>query len=219
VDGTLAPIVPTPEQAEVPGDTKDELERLCGRYLLVGCLSGRPGDEAAAIVGVEGIRYVGNHGLELDPRSAELAGLIARFRDDVAGVWPIEDKGLSLSFHYRLADDQAAAEAVLQGVATRALEAGLEPRWGRKVLEVRPRGAADKGVAVKALLSSCGAELGLYAGDDTTDLDAFRGLVDAGLEHAVRIAVASAEVSQALLEEADLVVGGPPDLFLVLQAL
>jgi trehalose 6-phosphate phosphatase len=211
--------VPIPEQAIVPEETKGELSRLSGRYLLVGCLSGRPGSEAAALVGVDGVSYVGNHGLELDPRRAELAASIERFRDDVAGAWPIEDKGLSLSFHYRLAEDEAAAEAVLQGVATRALEAGLEPRWGRKVLEVRPRAAADKGVAVSALLSSCGAALGLYAGDDTTDLDAFRGLVDAGLEHAVRVAVASAEVPPGLLADADLVVEGPQELLPLLRAL
>jgi trehalose 6-phosphate phosphatase len=211
--------VPIPEQATVPEETKGELARLSGRYLLVGCLSGRPGSEAAALVGVDGVSYVGNHGLELDPRRAELAASIERFRDDVAGAWPIEDKGLSLSFHYRLAEDEAAAEAVLQGVATRALEAGLEPRWGRKVLEVRPRAAADKGVAVRALLSSCGAALGLYAGDDTTDLDAFRGLVDAGLEHAVRVAIASAEVPPGLLADADLVVEGPQELLPLLRAL
>ena len=57
VDGTLAPIAPRPELARVPEKTRDEVRRLAGRYLLVACLSGRPGAEAAALVGVEGLRY------------------------------------------------------------------------------------------------------------------------------------------------------------------
>src|SRR5262245_21136892 len=72
VDGTLAPIAPTPELAFVPDEVKDELRRLVGRYLLVACVSGRAGSDAARLVGVEGIRYIGNHGLELDPRANEL---------------------------------------------------------------------------------------------------------------------------------------------------
>jgi trehalose 6-phosphate phosphatase len=219
VDGTLAPIVPTPDQAAVPEETKAELARLAGRYLLVACLSGRPGAETAKLVGVEGVTYVGNHGLELDPRRGELAAAIARFRAAVDGVWPVEDKVLSLSFHYRLADDEPAAVAALEALAERALASGLEPRWGRKVLEVRPRGAADKAVAVGRLISSCGAALGLYAGDDATDVDAFRGLAEAGLEHAVRIAVASPEAPAALLASADLVVEGPGALLPLLRLL
>jgi trehalose 6-phosphate phosphatase len=203
----------------VPAGTRAELSRLAGRYLLVACVSGRPSAEAAELVGVEGISYVGNHGLELDPRRDDLVALVARFRDDVADEWPLEDKVLSLSFHYRLAEDEEAAMAVLQRVADRAEAAGLEPRWGRKVLEVRPREAADKAVAVRTLLTSCDATRGLYAGDDATDVDAFRGLLEAGLEHAVRVAVSSPEAPAALIDAADLVVDGPASLLPVVRLL
>ena len=146
VDGTLAPIAPLPELARVPPETRAELARLARSYLLVACISGRTGKEAEALVGVEGIRYVGNHGLELDDRAAALAGLIAAFRDSVA--LPVEDKGLSLSYHYRGAEDEQAARAELEEVAERARAEGLDPRWGRKVLEIRPPIEADKGTAV-----------------------------------------------------------------------
>ena len=162
VDGTLAPIAPLPELARVPPETRAELARLARSYLLVACISGRAGDEAEALVGVEGIRYVGNHGLELDERAAALAGLIAAFRDSVA--LPVEDKGLSLSYHYRGAEDEQAARAELEEVAERARAEGLDPRWGRKVLEIRPPVEADKGTAVQALLASVPARCGLYAG-------------------------------------------------------
>jgi trehalose 6-phosphate phosphatase len=217
VDGTLAPIAPRPELARVPVETRVELERLAGSYLLVACISGRAGAEAARLVGVDGIRYVGNHGLELDERAAELTAQIAAFRDSVA--LPVEDKGFSLSYHYRGAEDEEAARAGLEEIAERARARGLDPRWGRKVLEIRPAVGADKGTAVRALLASVPARLGLYAGDDTTDLDAFQGLADAGLDHAVRIAVESDEGPAALSAAADVIVAGPEELGRLLRTL
>jgi trehalose-phosphatase len=210
VDGALAPIAPRPELAVVPEETRAELRRLAGRYLLVACVSGRAGDDARRLVGVDGIEVVGNHGLELDPRAHELAGEIARFREAVA--LPVEDKGLSLTYHYREAEDDDAARAQLEEVAARARSQGLDARWGRKVLEIRPPVDADKGTAVRALLERSGARLGLYAGDDTTDLDGFAGLRAAGLERAVCVAVASDEGPPTLREAADLVVAGPAEL-------
>jgi trehalose 6-phosphate phosphatase len=217
VDGTLAPIVARPELAEVPAETKAELARLAGRYRLVACVSGRAGDDAARLVGVERVEYVGNHGLELDPRAHRLADEIARFREAVA--LPVEDKGLSLTYHYREAADEEAARAALEDVAARAQAAGLVARWGRKVLEIRPPLEADKGTAVRELLARSQARLGLYAGDDTTDLDAFAGLASAGLEHAVRVAVASDEGPGELLEAADLVVESPAAMAALLRLL
>ena len=210
VDGTLAPIAPRPELATVPDATREELRRLTKRYLLVACVSGRSGEDAGRLVGVDGIEVVGNHGLELDPRAGEFAARIARFREEVR--LPVEDKRLSLTYHYRDAEDEAAARAQLEEVAARARAAGLDPRWGRKVLEVRPPVEAHKGTAVRALLERSGAGLGLYAGDDATDLDAFEGLAAAGLEHAVRVAVASDEGPEELRAAADLVVESPGEL-------
>jgi trehalose 6-phosphate phosphatase len=102
-------------------------------------------------------------------------------------------------------------------VADRAREEGLVPRFGRKVLELRPPVAADKGTAVRRLLSERGLSRALYAGDDTTDLDAFRAL--AGLELAVRVAVSSDEAPRELVREADVVVGSPDALLELLRRL
>jgi trehalose 6-phosphate phosphatase len=219
LDGTLAPIVARPELAVVPPTTRAELARLVQTYLLVGCLSGRRGDEAASLLDVQGVRCIGNHGLELAPDAAELADRVGQFRVTVAGRWPVEDKRLSLSFHFREADDEQLALAVLAEIAHEAEARGLTPRWGRKVLEIRPASTIDKGTAVTALLGECGASRGLYAGDDSTDLDAFRGLGDAGLEHAVRIAVTSPEAPPALAASADLVVESPGELAVLLRRL
>ena len=217
VDGTLAPIVARPELASVPEATKAELRRLAARYLLVACISGRAGADARRLVNVDGVVYVGNHGLELDPGAASLAERISVFRQAVAR--PVEDKKLSLSYHYREAADPEAARAELERVAERARAEGLDARWGRKVLEIRPRVEAHKGTAVRTLLERSGARRALYAGDDATDLDAFAGLSEAGLEHAVRIAVTSDEGPAELAQKADLVVSGPEELAALVKLL
>ncbi len=217
VDGVLAPIVSRPELAVVPDPVKGDLRRLAGCYRLVACLSGRAGDDARRLVGIGSVRVVGNHGLELDPRARELAGAIAAFRDEIG--LPVEDKELSLAYHYREAGDDQPAEADLERVAQRARSAGLVPRWGRKVLEIRPPIDADKGTAVRALLAESEVSMALYAGDDTTDLDAFAGLHAAGLDHAVAIAVASLEQPTGLADAADLVVDGPGEVAQILREL
>jgi trehalose 6-phosphate phosphatase len=215
VDGTLAPIVARPELAEVPEETREELRRLVERYAVVACVSGRSGEEARRLVGVEGVVYVGVHGLELAPEADRWRETLRRFAQL---DWPwLEDKGLTVALHWREAADEQAARVELDRVAERAEEAGLEVRWGRKVLELRPPVEADKGTAVRTLLEERGLRRALYAGDDTTDLDAFRGLD--GLEVAVRIAVVSAEAPPGLREAADLVVASPPELLELLRRL
>jgi trehalose 6-phosphate phosphatase len=215
VDGTLAPIVARPELAVVPEETRGEIRRLAERYALVACVSGRSGAQAARLVGVDGVVYVGVHGLELAPEAERWRETLRPF---AAEQWPwLEDKGLTVAFHWREAEDEAEAVRELKDVAGRAEALGLEARWGRKVLELRPPVAADKGTAVRALLAERGLQRALYAGDDTTDLDAFRGLD--GLEVAIRVAVASPEAPSGLAEAADLVVGSPAELLDILRSL
>jgi trehalose 6-phosphate phosphatase len=216
IDGTLAPIAPAPELAAVPKETRNELRRLVGSYGLVACVSGRPADDATRLVGVDGVRYVGEHGLELDPSAAEWTDHLHVFAASVA--WPSEPgKQLSVAFHYRDADDERAALAELRDVSERALREGLRPRWGRKVLEIRPPLDTDKGTAVQRVLDEAGLRRALYAGDDATDLDAFRGLD--GLDVAVRVAVVSSEGPSDLGRGADLVVGGTEELLALLRQL
>jgi trehalose 6-phosphate phosphatase len=215
VDGTLAPIVPRPDEAVVPEEARRELERLAGRYALVACISGRTGEDARRLVGVDGVRYVGSHGLELAPEAGRWRDEIHRFA--AAVDWPVEDKGLTISFHYREAEDEEAALEYLESVAERARAAGLVPRFGRKVLEIRPPVAADKGTAIAQLLGDAGLKRALYAGDDTTDVDAFRALN--GLELGIRVAVSSDEAPTELVESADIVVGSPAELVALLARL
>jgi trehalose 6-phosphate phosphatase len=215
VDGTLAPIVANPADARVPEATRVVLRELARRYALVACVSGRPGEVAREMVGVPELTYVGEHGLELEPEAEHWASRIREFA--AAAPWPTEDKPLTAAFHYRTSADPAAARAVLEGVATAALDEGFRTRWGRMVLEVLPPVAASKGTAVRRLLARHELRRALFAGDDTTDLDGFRALD--GLEAAVRVAVVSPEGPAELGDAADVIVGSTAALVDLLRRL
>ncbi len=192
-DGTLAPIVDRPEQAEMPARTRRALQRLMAMPgVAVAVVSGRALADVRARAALPGIAYAGNHGMEIEgaglhrvhPEAAaargELEGAAARIE---ANLQPIdgaflEDKGLTLSIHYRLAP--AHAEAVREIVRSAvAGHDGLTVTEGKMVLEVRPRVAWDKGRAVMYLLDQMRPPPDapvLYVGDDRTDEDAFRAL-------------------------------------------
>ncbi|MGD9737282.1 MAG: trehalose-phosphatase [Solirubrobacterales bacterium] len=228
IDGTLAPIVERSEEAAVPAAAREALAALSERYGLVGCVSGRQALEARELVGLDGLVYAGNHGLELlmpgaaapeaDPsisgREREAAEFLAgdTAEIDLSGLRR-EDKGPIQALHWRGAEDETVAEARARELAVAAGQAGLEPRWGRKVLELRPSGGGGKDAAVGSLIAADGVDLATYAGDDRTDLDAFRrlrALREAGdLEVAVCVGVLSPEAPAELAEESDLTVSGP----------
>jgi trehalose 6-phosphate phosphatase len=202
VDGVLSPIVERPEDATVPEGTRTELRRLHACYALVACISGRAGTDARRIVDVPELTYVGNHGLELAQDADDWSRRLQAFLAEVH--WEgLENKELSAALHYRNVDDEEAARAELERIAERAHAAGLRTRFGRKVLEVLPPLDATKGTALRTLLNERGLRRALYAGDDTTDLDAFAALD--GLEVAVRVAVAAPEGPPELRQGADIV--------------
>jgi trehalose 6-phosphate phosphatase len=124
----------------------------------------------------------------------------------------LEDKGPIVAFHWRGAPDEDAARAAIDAIAAKAQEAGLRTHWGRKVLEVRPPVRIDKGAGITSFLEDADVDVALYAGDDRTDLDAFRALselVERGeLSHAIRVGVESDEGPEEITSEADVVVEG-----------
>jgi len=217
-DGVLAPIVARPEDAYPPAETRAELKRLVARYALVGVVSGRAGEDVRARVSVDGIVYVGSHGLELNPEAERWRRRIRDFASDVP--WAehhTELKGLTVSFHFRDAADEPAAVRELEKIAERATDEGLVARFGRKVLEVLPPIGSDKGTAVRHLLEGAGLTRALVAGDDTTDIDAFRAVDD--MEDAVRVAVVSSESPAVLRDYADIVVESTEEFLDLLRRL
>jgi trehalose 6-phosphate phosphatase len=239
IDGTLAPIVRHAADAHVPEATRTLLIEIAKRYRVVGCVSGRRAATARQIVAIGTLAYVGNHGGELlrpgatrpevDP---ELATWTARIRAFAARALSAEhqrlrvrgeDKDAIAAFHWRGAPDEHAAEASVREIAAEAEREGFVVHWGRKVLEVRPPVALDKGIGIARLLRGSPAEVALYVGDDTTDLDAFRGLrelVQSGaLQSALCVAVDSDEAPAELAREADLTLESTHGVRELLEAL
>jgi trehalose 6-phosphate phosphatase len=239
IDGTLAPIVRHAADAHVPEATRSLLIEISNRYRVVGCVSGRRAVTARQIVAIGTIAYIGNHGGELlRPRATrpevdpDVAAWTPRVRDFAARVFTSEhqrvrvrseDKDAIAAFHWRGAPNEDAAAAAVEKIARLATDEGFAVHWGRKVLEVRPPVVLDKGLGIAALLRGSPVTTALYVGDDTTDLDAFRGLrklVESGeLQSAVCAAVSSDEAPPELAQEADLTVDGTPGVRELLEAL
>jgi len=239
IDGTIAPIVRSASEARVPDRTRELLRELARRYALVGCLSGRRAEDARRIVGLDELFYSGNHGIELlmpgdsdvrpdpsldghDADARRFVEALDRSELEQAGI-RVEDKGPIVALHWRGALSEEAAESLAHEIASKAEWEELVTHQGRKVLEIRPNVAINKGIAVAALIPARPIENALYGGDDRTDVDAFAALralqEDGELEIAVCIAVGSDESPPDVTEAADLTVPGPEGFARVLEAL
>ncbi|HEU0015201.1 MAG TPA: trehalose-phosphatase [Longimicrobium sp.] len=193
-DGTLAPIVPHAADAAMPRATRAALDRLLALPgVEAAVVSGRGLEDVRERAGIRGIAYAGNHGMEIEgaglhrvhPEAAAARPVLEAAADRITpllrpidGAW-LEDKGLTLSIHFRQAAE--AREADVRRIVEAAVRgrAGLKVTEGKKVLEVRPRVEWDKGRAVLFLLEQMRPPTGapvLYLGDDRTDEDAFRAL-------------------------------------------
>lgn len=224
VDGTISPIAPTPEAAQVTPRSRDLLRRLAGQIALVAAVSGRAADDLSARVGIPEMVYVGNHGLER-MRGGEIAAqpeavaarpalerVIAALQPRLLPGMILEDKRVTLSIHYRQTADPAAAEADFAPLIEQVVSAnGLRLFRGRMVFEVRPAVEVNKGTAFARLVADHALEAAVYLGDDVTDADALivaSALRRAGSCYALGIGVESAETPVVIQEEADLLVAG-----------
>jgi trehalose-phosphatase len=239
LDGTLAPIVPRPEDARMVDGAREVLDALRDRVGLLGFVSGRGLADLERIVGMAGCAYAGNHGMELrapgqEVRIPEVARpylpAVAAFARgcDPAVLAPdgirLEDKGATLSLHWRTAPDPARAERILREELALAAEAGgLRVTWGRMVMEVRPPVPVDKGTAVRDLLGHAGSRRAAYIGDDRTDADAWAALramaAEGLLDAAVAVAAVGAEVPPEVRAAADAEVPGPAGVLELLRGL
>ncbi len=239
VDGTIAPIVQDPAAASVPEETRELLGALAERDALVACVSGRPAADARRIVGLESIAYSGNHGYELllpgdsearpDPslngHEREAAGFVdglGAAELERAGM-RIEDKGAIVALHWRGSENEGEAESLASEIAADAEWKELVAQRGRKVLEIRPNVAINKGIAVAAMIASKPVRAALYGGDDRTDADAFAALRtlrdDGNLDAIACVAVGSNEAPLEVSAGADATVDGPEGFAGVLRAL
>ncbi len=221
-DGTLAPIVDDPSQA-IPGPgaivAVEELARVCLRVLVV---SGRPLDFLRRYLDDHLVTLVASYGLETADRGEVVlhpqAGAWVDVIRDVATAsrekgppeMEVEEKGLSLTLHYRRHPEIRGR--VEEWAATQANRSGLEVRPAKQSVELHPPVEADKGTAILSFADD--AELVVHIGDDVGDLPAFDALdgLAAGGREVLRVAVDGDEVPALLIQRADLVLDGPPEV-------
>ncbi len=211
-DGTLSPIAARPELATLPPAARDVLRSLAARAPLA-VLSGRGRADVAALVDLPAITYAGSHGFDIagpPPAAgqpplrhevgpdlpARMERIAATLRDQLAGISGVlvECKRFSVAVHYRLVNDRDVPrlEATVDGAVACAGDDGdgdgtarLRKAAGKKVFEIRPDTAWDKGKALLWLLARWGLDrpdvVPIYIGDDVTDEDAFAALAGRGI--------------------------------------
>jgi trehalose-phosphatase len=190
LDGTLAAISPRPEGVSIAPAVRQALTDIAAK-VSVTVLTGRSVSDAQRIIGLSSVTYAGNHGVEWLDKGAvyvipeveryirqvnSLAGVLQRNLKNVDGVI-LEDKGPSISLHYRLSQTPLQArERILEAVTQAPESRGLRVREGKMVIEVRAPVDWDKGAALRWMVGDRKLRSALAIGDDLTDVDGFRVL-------------------------------------------
>ncbi|QIP85868.1 trehalose-phosphatase [Streptomyces sp. Tu 2975] len=239
-DGTLAEIVPDPEQARAHERAVPALAALAPKVASVAVITGRPAGVAvryggfSGVTGLDRLVVLGHYGAERwdavtgtvrapapDPGVAAVRAELPGFLDGIGawqGTW-IEEKGRAVAVHTRRAEDpQAAFDALREPLAELASRHGLIVEPGRMVLELRPPGV-DKGVALSEYVREVGAGSVLYAGDDLGDLAAYGAVEKLRSDGVPGLLLCSGDEVPELADRADLVLSGPAQLADFLAAL
>jgi trehalose 6-phosphate phosphatase len=219
IDGTLAPIVETPEEARADPGCLQSLRALIGRGVAVGLITGRTLEMALEMAPVPGAAYGTSHGLVISvggtpeaPRGLKVYEALARSvlsRFGLRDEWLlVEDKTSTLAFHYRRAPDPEAARARIISELQRIPEAAqFKMQEARRVVELFPDLKLNKGTALEELVEKLDVTGVVCAGDDLTDVALFEAARKLSIP-SVSVAVRSAEITPAVLGAADYVVDG-----------
>ncbi len=184
LDGTLAPIVDNPAEISVPEPILGELTEL-NSTAKIAVITGRSRADAQRHLGFSPAYLIGNHGAEGLPgwkaSEKEFIRIGVNWEKQLRATIPvadssdvvIENKGSTVSIHYRRARDKKAVNLMLLRII-RMLAPRPRRVSGKYVENLIPESAPDKGVAILHLLQQSGCQKGLFAGDDDTDEDVFK---------------------------------------------
>jgi len=237
IDGTLSPIAPTPDEARLYPGVVAILEQLRERAHLA-ILTGREIENGAKMIHLEGLTYVGTHGLEwseglpqshgitLAPDIAEYiepARAILRLAEMQLAQEPgilIEYKHVGGAVHYRLAPNpDEARQKIVALLEAPAAAAHISLHDDKFTVDVRVPSTRNKGQALKQLVRDWDVQAILFGGDSKTDLDAFLALDQLQQEGkaALGIVVQHIDTAPELLEQADIIVQGVEGMVRFLQ--
>ena len=231
IDGTIAPIAPTPAEARLAPGAREALIELTKLVDVVAAVTGRSATDGAAMIGIPEMLVVGNHGLEwlrdgereIDPAAVaavpriqaaltEIAVVVSH-DPDLQGTY-VEDKTLSGSIHYRQTMNHTVSFQKLYALARAAGERhGLKITEGRLVIELRPPVDINKGAALLRIIARDQLRGMVFLGDDVTDVDGFRVLSNLRTERnfaGASIAISDPEAKPEVVAAADAFVPGVP---------
>jgi trehalose 6-phosphate phosphatase len=226
IDGTLSPIAPTPDKAKLYPGVAGLLRQLRA-YAHVAIMTGRSIDDGARMVNVEGLTYIGSHGLEWSdglPSShpvrvvpealayvtpgEKLLDLAEQQLSTLPGIL-VERKRVGGAIHYRLSPDpKQARERILGLLEEPARQAHMLLQEGKKVVEIKSPLAINKGQALLWYMLRFGLQGIIFAGDDRTDLDAVVKVARLRQEGRVALAIVVRhhDTLPELIAQADIVV-------------
>lgn len=221
VDGTISPIADSPEAAQVTERSRQLLRDLLSHVTLLAAVSGRSAEDIHQRVGVEGMIYVGNHGLERWQDGVVVSPPeVQQYRPAIEAAYEelqarakhipgllVEDKTATLSVHYRSTSHPASIAISLRPViqSITAIH-NLRLYEGRMVFELRPPLDLNKGTAFSSLVEEFRLDAAIYMGDDVTDVDAMdaaHDLRDAGSSYTLALGVLSSDTPALVREAAD----------------
>jgi trehalose 6-phosphate phosphatase len=225
VDGTIAEIAPTAEAVKVSPGVKKHLRSLVKRLPLVSAISGRLINVLRCLVGVDGVVYNGNHGLERWVKGKvevrpEVQAYVEKIAAAIKELGPVlqplgvkfEDKGAGLVFHYRtLPNREEVRETILKEISRSYAAQPFNIDQARAVIELRPPLAITKGSVVRDLIQSYNLKSAVYMGDDVADIDAFdtiRALSHGDQFQGLALGVVGEETPPEVAARADLLLRG-----------
>jgi trehalose 6-phosphate phosphatase len=237
IDGTLSPIAPTSDQARLYPGVLPLLERA-KEYAHIAIMTGRAIDNGAAMLNLDGVTYIGTHGLEWSdglpwlhpvevvPEAMDyyapgkyLLDLVEKQLSDLPGVI-VQRKRIGGSIHYRLSPNPVQTRQKLLSLLEQpARKVNMSLSEGKQIIEVRVPLPVHKGQALHKFAQRFSLRALVFAGDDRTDLDAVVEITRMRKEGiaALSIVVQHHDTLPELLGQADIVVQGVPGMVELLR--
>jgi len=200
VDGTLLEIAATPDRVRVPASLRNTLQLTCERQQgALALFSGRSLRQVDELFSTCVLPVSGMHGIEvrlpggkvlrpeIDPAVLDPARRWLGILQEQNRALVLEDKGLALAMHYRLAPGLASEVEVVMNEMAAELGRSFVLRQGKCVYELMPCGF-DERTALETFMREreFAGRTPVFIGDDGFDEPAFEAVNEMG-GHTVRV--------------------------------
>ena len=236
IDGTISSIETLPHQAMITNNMKGILNNIQQKFKLLSIITGRSLKDALEMINIEGILYIGNHGMEYQRNNEiitdkktlnyipKINELYEKLKNESNLKQPgiiLENKKACISIHYRSTQDtQSVRKTILKTLRNIKTTEGLQIKEGRKIIEVRPPVGNDKGKIINKIVKNYQAKKLIYLGDDITDVDAFKEISKLSTEknfEGISILVISNETPEFVKKSAEYYVNSVDEVEIFLK--